>query len=337
MRYRILGRSGLRVSEVALGTMTFGDDWGWGADEATSRAIFERFAAAGGNFIDTACNYTDGSSERIVGTCIADDRDRFVVASKYTLTRDGSDPNAGGNHRKNLVRTVADSLERLGTDHLDLLYVHMWDATTPVAQVLRALDDLVRAGRVHHIALSDTPAWVVAQAVTLADQHGWSVPVAVQAPYSMLDRSVERELLPMADALGLPVLVWGVLKSGTLTAKHLDGPPEQARVSEVGSSLRAQVERLVEVADRLGVTPTQLAIAWVRAAPFSGGAIPVLGARTVEQLDEQLGALEVQLDAEVHRELGELRDFELGFPRSFLESDNVRDLVFGPVGDLIDR
>lgn len=337
MKYRLLGRSGLRVSEVALGTMTFGDDWGWGADAATSRAMFERFAAAGGNFVDTACNYTDGSSERIVGACLGRDRDHFVVASKYTLTMDGSDPNAGGNHRKNLERTVRGSLERLGTGHLDLLYLHMWDATTPLYEVLRALDDLVRRGVVHHVAFSDTPAWVVSQAVTLAEQHGWSVPVAVQAPYSALSRDLERDVLPMAASLGLPLVAWGVLESGLLTGKHLDAPVQEARVSDLSERARGLVEAFVEHARELDATPTQLAVAWVLAAPFGEGPVPILGARSVDQLDGQLAALELELDPATWHEVGAVKDFDLGFPRGFLESDNVRDLIFGDTHDLLTR
>ena len=203
MRYTLLGRSGLRVSEVALGTMTFGEAWGWGASEDESRRMFEAFVEAGGNFVDTACNYTDGQSESIVGALVEPARDRFVVATKYTLTARRDDPNAGGNHRKNLVQTLEASLRRLRTDYVDLLWLHMWDGMTPVDEVVRALDDLVSSGKVLYVGISDTPAWVVSQAVTLAELRGWSPFVAVQAPYSLADRDVERELLPMARALGL--------------------------------------------------------------------------------------------------------------------------------------
>ena len=174
MRYTLLGRSGLRVSEVALGTMTFGDAWGWGASEDESRRMFEAFVEAGGNFVDTACNYTDGQSESIVGALVEPQRERFVVATKYTLTARRDDPNAGGNHRKNLVQTLEASLRRLRTDYVDLLWLHMWDGMTPVDEVVRALDDLVSSGKVLYVGISDTPAWVVSQAVTLADLRGWS-------------------------------------------------------------------------------------------------------------------------------------------------------------------
>jgi aryl-alcohol dehydrogenase-like predicted oxidoreductase len=180
MRYVILGRSGLRVSEICLGTMTFGEDWGWGASPEECRKIFDVFTGAGGNFIDTSNNYTDGSSERIIGDLVAGERDRFVIASKYTLSERMGDPNAAGNHRKNMVRTVEASLRRLRSDYLDLLYLHMWDFTTPVEEILRAFDDLVRSGKVLHTGFSDTPAWVVAKAVATADLRGWARPAALQ-------------------------------------------------------------------------------------------------------------------------------------------------------------
>src|SRR5215208_6669221 len=219
MDYQLLGRSGLRVSQIALGTMTFGPDWGWGADESESRRIFARFSEAGGTFVDTASNYTDGSSERIVGQCIAGDRDRFVVATKYSLSLDSGDPNAGGNHRKSLVRSLEQSLRRLRTDYVDLLWLHMRDALTPIEEAVRALDDQVRLGKVLAVGISDSPAWVVAQANAVAELRGWSPFTALQVPYNVASREPERELLPMAEALGLALTPWGVLDAGILTAK----------------------------------------------------------------------------------------------------------------------
>src|SRR5512146_3244183 len=206
MNYHLLGHSGLRVSELCLGTMTFGEDWGWGASKDESSAIFEAFAAAGGNFIDTANNYTNGTSEKYVGEFTAADRDHFVIATKYTLTERPADPNFGGNQRKNLSRSVEGSLKRLNSGYIDLLYLHMWDGMTPVDEVMRALDDLVRCGKVLYIGISDTPAWVVSQANMLAGLHGWSQFIALQSPYSLADRALERDLLPMAEALDLGVL-----------------------------------------------------------------------------------------------------------------------------------
>src|SRR6266545_5160774 len=212
MRYKLLGSSGLRASELVLGTMTFGEDWGWGASQEESRKIFERFAEAGGNFIDTANNYTDGTSERFVGEFAGADRDHFVLATKYSLTERRDDPNFGGNHRKNLVRSLEGSLQRLDTDHVDLLWLHMWDGMTPVEEVLRAMDDIVRAGKVLYVGFSDTPAWVVSGAVAIAELRAWTAPVAVQLPYSLADRAVEREELPMARTLDLAVAPWGMLE-----------------------------------------------------------------------------------------------------------------------------
>jgi aryl-alcohol dehydrogenase-like predicted oxidoreductase len=197
MRYKLLGKSGLRVSELCLGTMTFGDDWGWGAPKDESRKMFDAFTEAGGNFIDTANNYTNGTSEKFVGEFTKADRDHFVIATKYTLNEYATDPNFGGNHRKNMRRSVEGSLKRLDTDHIDLLWLHMWDGMTPVEEVMRALDDLVRAGKVLYVGISDTPAWVVSQANTLADLRGWSRLVAYQGEYSLASRAPERDILPM--------------------------------------------------------------------------------------------------------------------------------------------
>jgi len=182
MRYRLFGRSGLRVAELALGTMTFGEDWGWGASPDESRRMLDAYAEAGGNFIDTASNYTDGASERIVGELVAGDRDRWVIATKYTLTSRREDPNAGGNHRKSMVRSLETSLRRLASDYVDLLWLHMWDGMTPIEEVLRALDDQVRAGKVLYVGISDTPAWVVSRGLTLAELRGWTPSPGCRCP-----------------------------------------------------------------------------------------------------------------------------------------------------------
>jgi aryl-alcohol dehydrogenase-like predicted oxidoreductase len=336
MRYKLLGQSGLRVSELCLGTMTFGDDWGWGASQEVSRQIFDAFAEAGGNFIDTAGNYTNGSSERIVGGCVAADRDHFILATKYTLTERQADPNFGGNHRKNLRRAVAGSLKRLQTDYLDVLWLHMWDGITPIEDVMRALDDLVRSGQVLHVAVSDTPAWVVAQANTLAALRGWSPFVAVQAPYSLADRALERELLPMARALGLPVAAWGVLEGGELTGKYNQPGTEPRRSSDTSDAIKQLAVGVMTLAQELGRTPAQVALNWVRQQP-GAEIIPILGARTVAQLRDNLGCLDFTLTPEQLEQLGEASPIRLGFPRSFLESAHVRGLIFGETFALIDR
>jgi aryl-alcohol dehydrogenase-like predicted oxidoreductase len=334
MRYTLLGRSGLRVSEVALGTMTFGDAWGWGASADECARMFEAFVEAGGNFVDTASNYTDGESESIVGALVEPERERFVVATKYTLSGRRDDPNAGGNHRKNLVRTLEASLRRLRTDYVDLLWLHMWDGMTPVDEVVRALDDLVSSGKVLYVGISDTPAWVVSRAVTLADLRGWTPFVAVQAPYSLVDRDVERELLPMARALGLTFTPWGMLEGGALTGKYLDASTEPRRYDDAGPKANAMAREVLAVADELDASPSHVAIAWVRAQPWH--TIPIVGARSEAQLRENLGALEVELSGEQLERLDAAGEFRLGFPRDFLESEHVRELIFGDTFELID-
>jgi aryl-alcohol dehydrogenase-like predicted oxidoreductase len=334
MRYTLLGRSGLRVSEVALGTMTFGEAWGWGASSDECRRIFDAFTAEGGNFVDTACNYTDGQSEEIVGELVARDRERFVVATKYTLTSRREDPNAGGNHRKNLVQTLETSLRRLRTDYVDLLWLHMWDGMTPVEEVVRALDDLVSSGKVLYVGISDTPAWVVARAVTLAELRGWSPFVALQAPYSLGDRDVERELLPMARSLGMSFTPWGMLEGGALTGKYLDETDEPRRYDGAGPRANAIAREVIGVADELGATPAQVAIAWVRSQPWHS--VPIVGARSEAQLRQNLGALQLELSADQLARLEAAGDVRLGFPREFLESEDVRGLIFGDTFALID-
>jgi aryl-alcohol dehydrogenase-like predicted oxidoreductase len=334
MRYRLLGRSGLRVSELALGTMTFGETWGWGASKEESRRIFEAYAEAGGNFVDTACNYTDGESETIVGELVEPDREHFVVATKYTLTARGDDPNAGGNQRKNLVQTLAQSLRRLRTDYVDLLWLHMWDGMTPVEEVARAFDDLVSAGKVLYVGFSDTPAWVVAQAVAIADVRGWTRPLATQLPYSLADRDAERELMPMARSLDLAVTTWGILEGGALTGKYLTDADEPRRYAGAGERVNAIAREVIAVAEELGATPAQVATAWVRRQPWP--IVPIVGARSVEQMRENLAVLELELSAEQAERLEAAGGFSVGFPRDFLESDHVRGLIFGDTFDLID-
>jgi aryl-alcohol dehydrogenase-like predicted oxidoreductase len=334
MRYTLLGRSGLRVSEVALGTMTFGEAWGWGASRDECRRIFDAFVEEGGNFVDTACNYTDGQSEDIVGELVESDRDRFVLATKYTLTSRREDPNAGGNHRKNMVRTLESSLRRLRTDYVDLLWLHMWDGMTPVEEVVRALDDLVTSGKVLYVGISDTPSWVVSRAVTLAELRGWSPFVAVQAPFSLMDRDVERELLPMARELGMTFTPWGMLEGGALTGKYLDETAEPRRYDGVGQKANAIAREVMAVADDAGATPAQVAIAWVRAQPWH--TVPIVGARSEAHIRDNFGALELALSRDQLERLEAASEFGLGFPRDFLESEHVRGLIFGDTFDLID-
>jgi aryl-alcohol dehydrogenase-like predicted oxidoreductase len=342
MRYRLLGHSGLRVSELALGTMTFGEDWGWGASQAESRRIFDAYVAAGGNFIDTACNYTNGTSEHYVGEFVLPERDRFVVATKYTLSMDRADPNAGGNHRKNMVHTVERSLKNLGSDYIDLLWLHVWDYTTPVEEVMRGLDDLVAAGKVLYVGVSDTPAWVVSQANTLAELRGWSRFVALQLPYSLAERTPERDLLPMARAHDLAVTCWGLLGGGALTGKYNRDTDEPRRYDETSADNKRLAAEVMRVAEEIGHTPSQVAINWVRQQTTAGTAlapvlIPILGARSVAQIEDNLGVLEFALDEAHLARLAEASAIDLGFPHSFGTNKMVRGLIFGETFDRLDN
>ncbi|MBL7775197.1 MAG: aldo/keto reductase [Saprospiraceae bacterium] len=331
MQYRLFGKSGLRVSELCLGTMTFGTEWNWGADKAESQKIFDTFTHAGGNFLDTANRYTEGTSERWLGEFIQSDRHHFVVATKYTLRDRPGDINFAGNHRKNMMRSVEESLRRLETDFIDLLWVHAWDGHTPVEEVLRGLDDLVRSGKVHYIGISDTPAWVVSQANTMAELRGWTAFAGLQIEYSLLQRDPERDLLPMAQAFGLAVTPWGALGGGALTGKYLRGEqgrvvPESKRRSDRANTIAAEV---VKQAQKLGVQPGQLAINWTRQNDNRRTTVPIIGARNAEQLQETIDGLHFTIPADTLAALDQVSAIELGFPHDFLAGDNIRQLMFG--------
>lgn len=335
MRYKLLGKSGLRVSELCLGTMTFGNDWGWGAEKEESKKIFDLFAQAGGNFIDTSNNYTNGTSEKFIGEFTQTDRDHFVIATKYSLTERKADPNFGGNHRKNMMRSVEGSLRRLDTDFIDLFYLHMWDYMTPIEEVMRALDDLIRAGKVLYVGISDTPAWVISQANMLADLRGWSRFAAMQAPFSLADRALERDLIPMAEAHDMSVLTWGVLEGGELTGKYNIPSDEPKRSTDTSKRIKGVASILMDVARELGQTPAQVAINWVRYT--SPNIIPILGARSERHLKDNLGCLEFELSREHIQRLNEASPIDLGFPHSFLHSNHVHGLIFGETFEKIAR
>ncbi len=338
MRYKLFGKSGLRVSELALGTMTFGTEWGWGADFNTSKNIFEAYANAGGNFIDAANRYTEGTAEKYIGEFIAADRDHFVVATKYTLFDRMGDPNFSGNHRKNMMRSVEASLQRLNTGFIDLLWVHAWDFTTPVEEVMRGLDDLVRQGKVLYVGISDSPAWIVSQANTLATLRGWTAFVGLQVQYSLIQRTAERDLLPMAKAFDLAVTPWATLGGGVLTGKYLDQQAEgrlkgnESRLSETNLAISKVV---VEGAKALGVTPSQLAIRWTMQR--NQIVIPLIGATKLHQMEESLGAVNFTIPAELMQHLDQASAIDLGFPHDFLASDGVRELISGGTFALTDN
>jgi aryl-alcohol dehydrogenase-like predicted oxidoreductase len=344
MRYRLLGNTGLRVSELCLGAMVFGDQrGGWGASREEAAAIVARYAQAGGNFIDTANHYAGGESERIVGELIGPDRDRWVVATKYTLSADRDDPNAGGSHRKSLHRAIDASLRRLATDYIDLYWVHIWDAFTPVEEVIRALDDLVRSGKVLYVGISDTPAWMVSRAVSLAEQRGLTPFCALQVPYSLVERTVERELLPAARALDLAVTGWAPLGGGLLTGRYGTDRdhPADTRVAGIGGAYEARTlsERNLAIADAVnqvararGASASQIAIAWVRAQQHRAVTIPIVGVRTDAQLADNLAAVEIDLEPDELETLDHASRVPLGFPGEF----GGASLAYGSTFDLID-
>ena len=340
--YRLLGRSGLRVSPLSLGTMTFGSEWGWGADKVESRRMFDAYVDRGGNFVDTANQYTKGTSERFVGDFAKGRRDRLVIATKYTMAVEDGDPNSGGNHRKSMMRSVERSLEHLQTDYIDLLYLHVWDGLTPAEEILRGLDDLVRAGKVLYVGISDTPAWQVSRMQAIADLRGWSPLVALQVEYSLIERTVERELVPMARDLGLGVLPWSPLGSGVLTGKYSradlaagDGTPDptgtRRNVAAAAGSLTerslAIADVVGEVAAETGHSRAQVALAWTLLEPAVTSTI--LGARTLDQLEDNLGALDVTFTPEQRARLDQVSAVDLGFPHRFLRSEMPRNLMFG--------
>jgi len=340
--YRLLGRSGLRVSPLSLGTMTFGvDPTGWGSSREEARRIVDRYVERGGNFIDTANFYgAMGQSEVVLGEAIDGRRDSLVISTKYTLTTRPGDPNASGNHRKNMIRSVEDSLWRMKTDCVDLLYLHMWDYRTPVDEILRAFDDLVRMGKVHYIGLSDTPAWQASRMQAIAELRGWTQFCALQISYSLAERTVERELVPMAREMGFGVSPWSPLGGGVLTGKHRageatgmrPGPRTRAAMNEAAGRLNernlAIADEVAAVAGELGRSPAQVALAWLLARP--GVVSPVLGVRTLAQLEDNLGALEVELGSEHLERLDAVSSVAMGFPHDML-SQPLTQQVFGGV------
>ena len=340
MRYKIFGeRTGLMVSELALGTGMFGQTWGYGATPEEAKRIIEGFADAGGNFIDTADNYQHGVSETTIGDVITSNRDDFVIASKFT--RGASDHLALahlGNNRKNMVQSVEASLKRLKTDRIDLYFAHMDDFVTPMEEIARGLDDLVRAGKVVYGGLSNFPAWRVATAANTADLRGWTPICAIQIEYNLLQRTPERDLLPMAEGFGLGVMGWSPMAAGILTGKYQKG--ERGRATELKASVRhadnpnndAVVAAVTAVAEEIGAKPGQVAVAWVKAK----GVLPVIGMRTREQLEEQLAAATITLSDDQIRRLDAATAISLGYPHDLNSSSEQREVMSGGRFDQID-
>jgi len=342
MNYRLLGRSGLRVSELSLGTMTFSEDWGWGAAKEEAKKIYDAYRDAGGNFIDTANLYTNGTSERILGDLLDGHRDEVVLATKYTNAGPGKDPNAAGNHRKSMMLAIETSLKRLKTDYVDLYWLHIWDQITPVEEVMRAFDDLVRQGKVLYVGVSDAPAWWISQANTLAALRGWSPFIGLQIEYSLIERTVERELIPMAKALDLGLVAWSPLAGGVLTGKYnnsqsaRDGRystdmmrsflPEPGRQDRIVAAIR-------KIGQETGRSLAQVSLAWLRHRDVP--VFPIIGARKLPQLEDNLASASLTLTADQLNTLDEASQIELGFPHDFYRRDMVRALVYGGMRDRI--
>jgi aryl-alcohol dehydrogenase-like predicted oxidoreductase len=344
MKYKLLGKSGLKVSELALGTMTFGEDWGWGASKEQSARMFDAFADEGGNFIDTARNYTNGTSEEFVGEFIKSDRDRFVVATKYSLNENPNDPNSGGNHRKSMIQSLEKSLDRLDTDHIDVYFIHAWDGLTPLDEIMRALDDQVRRGKILYVGFSDAPAWIVSRAHTMAQLMGWTPFSAIQVPYSLVERTVERELLPMAKALNMAVTVWSPLAGGLLTGKY-NAPTQEAKRWTHESPMSAAyvndrnlkiAQVAIDIAYQINRSPSQVAINWIRQKKDQAEMIPIIAGRNVDQLKDDLNCLSFTLSPEHMQRLDDASAIDLGFPHDFLYTDYVQKLIYGETRQLLE-
>jgi len=341
MRYSILGRSGVRVAKIALGTMTFGPGAEWSRSEEECRAVFDAYAEAGGNFLDTANMYTGGESEKMLGRFIAENRERWVIASKFANAIPGDgDPNAAGMHRKNLTQSIDGSLKRLGVDYIDLYYVHWWDFMAPVDEIHRSLDDAVRAGKILHIGLSDVPAWVVSRAQTLADVRGLAPITAMQLEYSLVQRSIEREHLPLAKAYDIGVTAWSPLAGGILTGKYTrgsrgDGPAriDSMQLQAFDDRNRAIAEQVDAVADRLGHKSSQVALAWA----IANGVIPVVGATRPSQLQENLEAIAIDLPPETIADLDKISAIDLGHPYNMVGWEMQTALGYAGMFDQIEK
>jgi aryl-alcohol dehydrogenase-like predicted oxidoreductase len=341
--YVTLGRSGLRVSPLSLGTMTFGTEWGTGADEKGSRAIFDRYLDRGGNSIDTADGYTKGTSESMLGKFITDAkvRDRVVLATKFTFNGQPGNPNSGGNGRKNIYRALENSLRKLQTDYIDLYWLHAWDLVTPVEEVVGTLGDLVAEGKIRYYGFSDTPAWYVARAQTLAEKQGKAPLIALQLEYSLLERNIEREHIPAAQELGLGICPWSPLGGGLLTGKYVregnsgkgegrlevqkNRNPAFSKFSERNFRI---VDALGEVAGELGKPAAQVALNWVATQP--GITSTIIGATKTSQLDDNLASLDFTIPAELRKKLDDASAIEMVHPYSFFGGE-INAMITGGV------
>jgi aryl-alcohol dehydrogenase-like predicted oxidoreductase len=341
MKYKLFGRSGLRVSELCLGTMTFGEEWGYGVDKTESRKIFNTFLDAGGNFLDTANRYTEGTSELFLGEFVKESgrRDEMVIATKFTLHTKSGRINDSGNHRKNMVQSVEGSLKRLQTDFIDILYVHAWDFTTAEDEVMRALDDLVRSGKVLHIAISDTPAWMIARCNTIAELRGWSRFAGMQVEYSLITRDAERDLLPLSRHTEMAVTAWAPLAGGALTGKYILPNDDPKRLKEGSRRLNDRsiriTKKVMEIAEQKNCNPSHIALNWIRAQ--NKNVIPVIGARSSTQMIDNVACLKVELNPNELEQLNQVSEIEKGFPHDFLEQDSVKAVMYGGMLEKIEH
>jgi len=331
MKHITFGASGLRVSELCLGAITFGDPRSFGSSAEESRGIFEGFASAGGSFIDTANMYGEGASERLLGEFIRSDRDSFVISTKYTPSRTGG-VQRSGNGRRNMMRSIEESLRRLATDRVDVFWLHARDGVTPWDEIMRGLDDLVASGKVLYVGVSDTPAWEISRANMLAELRGWSRFVGIQVEYSLVERTSERELLPMARALGLGITAWSPLAGGALSGKYGSASrtePTRLRREGINERTLRIADTLALVARDVGATSAQVALAWLLARAEGGPVIPIVGARTRAQLDENLASLNVTLESAQRARLDDATQIDAGFPHQFLASEMLKKFLAG--------
>jgi aryl-alcohol dehydrogenase-like predicted oxidoreductase len=342
MKYKVLGNSGLKVSEICLGTMTFGEEFGIGAPEADCRTVYDAYLDAGGNFIDTADIYNLGTSERMLGGFMGTNREYVVLASKYSLNTRPDDPNAGGGHRKNLVQSLDASLKRLKTDYIDLYWVHAWDGSTDTGSIMRALDDQVRAGKILHIGISNAPAWVISAANTLAVERNMTPFTAMQLHYNLLERSIERDHFALARAHDMAILPWSPLAGGFLTgkfnrdAKSADQDGARLTTSPRGAQLLQDDAKLIiaealgAMAASIGCSSAQLALAWMMQRT-DACVIPIIGARKMHQLTDNLGAADIVLTAAQITELDSLTALTPEYPQSLFDSEFFQTMMYGQI------
>ncbi len=344
MKYKLLGRSGMRVSEICFGAMTFGEETGFGAPKEECRKMYDTFVEVGGNFIDTADLYGYGISENMLGDFIGSNRDRIVLATKFTSNMSADDPNGGGNQKKHMVQALEHSLKRLNTDYVDVYWIHHWDFTTPIVEVMRALDDQVRAGKVLHIGASNTPAWVISYANAIAEERGWTPFSAMQLHYNLVERSIESDFFALANAQDMVITPWSPLAGGLLTGKFDRDADKKARKGSriddgkwpvgVTEEKVAVSEKASTIAREIGQTTAQVALKWMMQHP-SGRVVPIAGARNLDQLKDNLGATEFDLTDEQLGTLNEVSAVVPRYPASLLGNPFMKRMIMGNMGDKI--